>query len=86
MRIRKAHLQRYATDTNEHEKAQTPTLSVEALRNIADIVRALKARSNGANGHDRDNATTGAALDSGSTAATCPMGSEDTDSTKKEKR
>jgi len=84
--IRKAPAQRYATDTNEHENSQTPTLSVEALRNIADIVRALKARINGANGHDRDNTAKCATLDSGSTAATCPMGSENTDSTKKEKR
>jgi hypothetical protein len=86
MSIRKPHLQNMLSDTNAHEKPQTPTLSVEALRNIADIVRALKARINGANSHDRDNTAKCATLDSGSTATTCPMGSEDTDSTKKENR
>jgi hypothetical protein len=79
-------LRRCATDTNEHEKAQTPTLSVEALRNIADIVRAIKARINGAHGHDQDHTARGAPLDPGSRPATSPMGGEDSHSAEKETR
>jgi len=42
--IRKARSQKHATDTNGYEKAQTPTLSLEALRAIARIVRAIDSR------------------------------------------
>jgi hypothetical protein len=83
--IRKAHLQRCATDTNEHEKAQTPTLNIEALRNIGRIVRAIKARISAADGH-QDNTAIRVPLDSGSTPATSPMGGEDSHSGEKEKR
>ena len=83
--IRKAHPQRCATDTNEHEKIQSPTLDIEALRDIGRILRGIKARIDAANGHGEDN--TGICVaDSGSTAATSPMGSEDPHGAKKEKR
>jgi hypothetical protein len=42
--IRKAHLQNVLSDTNEHEKEQTPVVSFEGLRTIGRIVRAIKAR------------------------------------------
>ena len=83
--IQKAHLQRCATDTNEHENTQTPTLDIEALRDIGRILRGIKARIDAAIGHGEDN--TGICVaDSGSTAATSPMGSEDPHGAKKEKR
>lgn len=81
--IRKAHLQRCATDTNEHEKAQTPTFDIEALRNIGRMVRAIKARIDDTNGHDHT--ATLPPVDSGSRAAAGPMGGEDSDRAKKEK-
>ena len=82
--IWEVHLQRCATDTNEHEKAQSPTLDIEALRNIGRIVRDIKARINGANGHDQDNTATLTPVDTGSRAAAGPMGGEDSDRAKKE--
>jgi hypothetical protein len=84
--IRKEHLQNVLSDTNEDEKAQTPTLSIEALRTIGDLVNAIKARINDADGHDQDDTATCAPLDSGSTGAAGPMGGEDPHSAKKEKR
>jgi hypothetical protein len=42
--IRKVRSQNVLSDTNEHEKAQTTTLSLEALRGIARIVRVVKER------------------------------------------
>jgi hypothetical protein len=83
--IRKAHPQRCATDTNEHEKAQSPTLSIEALRAIRDLVRRIKARINDAGEHDQDTATC-APLDSVSTAVTSPMGGQDPHTARKEKQ
>ena len=84
--IWEARLQRCATDTNEHENTQTPTLSIEALRNIGHIVRFIQARINEANGHDHDSSATYTPIDSGSRAAIGAMGSEDPDGAKKEKR
>jgi hypothetical protein len=83
--IRKAHPQRCATDTNEHEKSQTPTLSIEGLRNIGHIVRDIKARINDANGHGNDNSATCFPIDSVSTATSGPLGREDHDGAKEEK-
>jgi len=73
----KSRLQRCATDTNEHEKSQTPTLSIEALRNIGRIVRDIKARINDANDHGNDNSATFVPIDSVSRATTGPLGRED---------
>jgi len=42
--IRKVPLQKHATDTNGYEKTQTTTLSLEALRALSRIVRAIKER------------------------------------------
>ena len=81
----KGHLQRCATDTNEHEKSQTPTLSIEGLRNIGHIVRDIKARINDANGHGNDNSATCVPIDSVSTATSGPLGREDHDGAKEEK-
>jgi hypothetical protein len=83
--IQKAHLQNVLSDTNEHEKPQTATLSIEGLRNIGHIVRDIKARINDANGHGNDNSATCEPLGSGSRTTTGPMGREDTDGAKKEK-
>jgi hypothetical protein len=83
--IREARLQRCATDTNEHEKSQTPTLSIEGLRNIGRVMRDIKAKIDAATGDNQDGSPA-CTSHPGSIAATCPMGSEDTDSTKKEKR
>lgn len=83
--IRKAHPQRCATDTNEHEKIQSPTLDIEALWAIRDLVRRIRARINDASAHDQDNTATCAPLDSVSTAATSRMGSKDPHTPKKEK-
>jgi hypothetical protein len=85
VRIWEAHLQRCATDTNEHEKSQTPTLIIEGLRNIGRIVRAIKARINDSTGRDHDNTATCEPVGSGSRTTTGPMGREDTDGAKKEK-
>src|SRR5215510_13908185 len=54
--IRKAPLQKYATDTNEDEKAQPGKLDIEGLRCIARIVRPINARLHAArgDGHDAD--------------------------------
>ena len=84
--IREAHPQRCVTDTNEHDNTQTPTLSIEALRDIGRLVRRINARINGADRHDQDNTATCAPLDSVSTAATSPMGGEDPERAKKEER
>ena len=84
--IWEASLRRYATDTNEHENTQTPTLSIEVLRAIQDRVRCIKARINGADRHDQDNTATCARLDSVSTADTGPMGGEDPHRAAKEER
>jgi hypothetical protein len=81
--IRKAHPQRCATDTNEHEKSQTPTLSIEALRNIGRIVGEIKTRLD-ANGGNQDSSAV-CTPDTGSRRATSPLGSKDIDSAKKEK-
>lgn len=82
----KGHLQRCATDTNEHENTQTPTLSIEALRDIGRLVSAIEARINGADRHDQDNTAPCAPLDSDSATATSPMGGEDPHRAKKEKQ
>ena len=75
-RIWEACLQIVLSDTHEDEKSQTPTLSIEALRDIGRILRGIKARIDAANGHGEDD--TGICVaDSDSTAATSPMGSED---------
>jgi hypothetical protein len=42
--IRKGSLQKDATKTNRHEKTQTTTLTLETLRAIARIVRAIDSR------------------------------------------
>jgi len=42
--IRKAHGQNMLSNTNKHEKVQTPVLNIEALRTISRIVRAIKRR------------------------------------------
>jgi hypothetical protein len=42
--IRKAPSQKHATDANRYENAQTPTLSLEALRAIARLARGIKER------------------------------------------
>jgi hypothetical protein len=81
--IRKAHPQRCATDTNEHEKSQTPTLSIEALRNIGRIVGEIKARVD-ANGGNQDSSAA-CTPDTGSRRAASPLGSKDIDSAKKER-
>ena len=81
--IRKSHLQRCATDTNEHEKSQTPTLSIEALRNIGRIVGEIKARVD-ANGGNQDSSAV-CTPDTGSRRAASPLGSKDIDSAKKER-
>jgi hypothetical protein len=83
--IRKAHPQNVLSDTNEHEKSQTATLSIEGLGNIGHIVRAIKARINDSTGRDHDNTATCEPLGSGSRTTTGPMGREDTDGAKKEK-
>ena len=83
--IRKAHPQNVLSDTNEHEKPQTPTLSIEGLHNIGRIVRDIKARINDANGHGNDNSAACLPIDSVSRAASGPMGREDHDGAKKEK-
>jgi hypothetical protein len=77
--IRKAPLQRCATDTNEDEKAQIPTLSLESLRAIARIVRAIKSRlSRQADGPvDTRFATS---PDGGSPATNCQDGSQSDES------
>ena len=82
--IRKAHLQRCATDTNEHEKSHTPTLSIEALQTIGRIVRAIKARIDVANENAEDDIRTCVA-DSGDRANIGALGGEDHDRAKKEK-
>jgi hypothetical protein len=82
--IRKAHPQRCATDTNEHEKSQTPTLSIEALRNIGRIVGEIKARVD-ANGGNQDSSAA-CTPDTGSGAAAGSMGGEDPYTAKKERR
>lgn len=84
--IREAHPQRCVTDTNEHENTQTPTLSIEALRDIGRLVRRIRARINDAGAHDQDDTATCAPLDSVSTAATSRMGSKDPHTARKEKR
>jgi hypothetical protein len=84
VRIWEAHLQRCATDTNEHEKSQTPTLIIEGLRNIGRIVRDIKARID-ANGGNQCSSAACSPFDSGSRTTTGPMGGEDTDGAKKEK-
>jgi len=81
--IRKAHPQRCATDTNEHEKSQTPTLSIEALRNIGRIVGEIKARVD-ANGGNQDSSAV-CTPDTDSRRAASPLGSKDIDSAKKER-
>ncbi|HEY7316287.1 MAG TPA: hypothetical protein VIE89_01845, partial [Candidatus Binatia bacterium] len=81
--IWKAHLQTCATDTNEHEKSQTPTLSIEALRNIGRIVGEIKTRLD-ANGGNQDSSAV-CTPDTGSRRAASPLGSKDIDSAKKEK-
>jgi hypothetical protein len=83
--IQKAHLQNVLSDTNEHEKPQTATLSIEGLRNIGHIVRDIKARINDANGHGNDNSATCFPIDSVSTATSGPLGREDHDGAKEEK-
>ena len=83
--IWEARPQRCATDTHEHENPQSPTVSIEALRAIRDLVRRIKARINGPDGHDQDDTATCAPLDSGSRAATSRMGSKDSRTPKKEK-
>ena len=83
--IWEARSQRCATDTNEHEKAEAPILGIEALRNIGRIVRAIKTRIDGADGHDRDSTATCASVDPGGRADTGPMGGEDPRRAKKEK-
>lgn len=45
--IRKARSQRCATDTNRYEKTQTTTPSLDTLRGLARIVRAIKERLGG---------------------------------------
>lgn len=42
--MRKVHAQNVLSNTNEHEKAQSPALGVEALRTIGRVVRTIKAR------------------------------------------
>jgi hypothetical protein len=81
--IRKAHPQRCATDTSEHEKSQTPTLSIEALRNIGRIVGEIKTRLD-ANGGNQDSSAV-CTPNTGSRRAASPLGSKDIDSAKKEK-
>jgi len=81
--IRKAHPQNVLSDTNEHEKSQTPTLSIEALRNIGRIVGEIKARVD-ANGGNQDSSAA-CTPDTGSRRAASPLGSKDIDSAKKEK-
>jgi hypothetical protein len=46
--IRKAPLQKHATDTNRYEKTQTTTLSLDTLRGLARVIRAIKERLGGA--------------------------------------
>jgi hypothetical protein len=83
--IREPHLKNVIPDTYEDEKAQTPTLSIEALRTVGDLVRAIKARISAADGH-QDNTAIRVPLDSGSTAVTSPVDGEDSHRAKKEKR
>ena len=42
--IRKAPLQRCATDTSEYEKLPIPILEIEALRTIGRLVRTIRAK------------------------------------------
>jgi hypothetical protein len=82
--IREARLQRCATDTNEHEKSQTPTLSIEGLRNIGRVMRDIKAKIDAATGGNQDSSAV-CTPDTGSRRAASPLGSKDIDSAKKEK-
>src|SRR5262249_42619322 len=76
--IRKAPLQKYATDTNRHEKVQTPILGIEALRTIGRIVRPVKVRIDLANGqHNPKDIQDSAAGDASSAPPTCPVGGQD---------
>jgi hypothetical protein len=81
--IRKAHPRRCATDTNEHENTQTPTLSIEAVHDIGRIVRAIKARIDAAIADNQDSSPA-CTPDPGSGAAASPMGRENSDRAKKE--
>ena len=42
--IRKAPAQKYDTDTNKDENAQTPILNLDTLKVIGRLVQAFKAR------------------------------------------
>ena len=80
--IRKAPVQKYATDTNKDEKLQTPILGIEVLRTIGRIVRAVKVRIDLAKGqHDPKDIQECAAGDADSAATTCPVGGQDHDET-----
>jgi hypothetical protein len=83
--IRKAPVQKYATDTNEHEKAQIPTLSLEALRGIARITKAIKSRlARQADGPVDTRIAT--SPDGGSPGTNCQNGSQGNEGTKQEKQ
>ena len=70
--IREPHLQNVLSNTNEYEKPQSPSLSIEALRTIGRIVRGIKARIDAANKHDEDSQI--CVSDSGSRAGIGAMG------------
>jgi hypothetical protein len=83
--IRKGSLQNVLSDTNEQEKAQIPTLGLEALRTLARIVGAIKSRlARQADGPlDTRIATS---PDGGSPATNCQNGSQGNEGTKQEKQ
>jgi hypothetical protein len=79
--IRKAPAQNVLSNANEHEKAQIPTLSLEALRAIARIIQAIKTRiaTIADAPHGQHDTRTGVTPYAGSPAPNCPDGSEDHD-------
>jgi hypothetical protein len=83
--IRKAPAQNVLSNANEHEKAQIPTLSLEALRGISRIVRTINGKLARRAGGPFDTQIA-ISPDGGSPATNCQNGSQGNEETKQEKQ
>ncbi|MGE5302496.1 MAG: ABC transporter substrate-binding protein [Alphaproteobacteria bacterium] len=85
LNARMSALQNVLSNTNEDEKAQTPTLNIKALRAIGRIVRGIKARIGDDGQQSHEDTGRAPAGDRGSAAPADPVGGQDHDGESKQK-
>jgi hypothetical protein len=83
--IRKGHVQKHATDATRYEKTHIPTLSLEALRALARIVKTIKGKLTRQADRPLDTQV-GISPHAGSPATNCQDCSQNNEGTNQEKQ